>query len=458
MPPRSALRIKGVVRAATRVRELAGDLREPQDVTRLRAMIDQNVEVIQSILRLRGATVEDLPGPSRNAARYLFQLDVDQLAAHVPPAPAPPAAPAPQPTGTPDLFGDLPPAPLELPPAPPPSRGPIRITGISRDVEDISRYCNELIRGQCEFTLERITQIAIDAAEHNDALLLEGDAERLTPKTRASRGWIAFMARKENMQQMVRAMKSLRSVLANVSNPDMAAAQLHFRNTAALYRVRQRANTVIMTVPTEMISFGDADMQAIGRLMDGDPLAKSDVAAAMHREAYLAITRELSALGGHQENAAGVHHDLHAAFARVDQQYFHGSLVRPLMEWGTNFASRTMGLYRLSEDRITINPGLDRADVPEFVIDFLVYHEALHKQYGLGWSGTRAVHHPRAFRDSERKFKRFAEAEAFLAQFSKAMLTGRVLDQPQDNAITLATPKPDKMKNKNRKRKRRRSR
>jgi hypothetical protein len=56
--------------------------------------------------------------------------------------------------------------------------------------------------------------------------------------------------------------------------------------------------------------------------------------------------------------------------------------------------------------------------VPEFVVDFIVYHELLHKKHGLRWSGSRAHAHTPEFRRDERRFPGMAEAERVLRRIA----------------------------------------
>jgi hypothetical protein len=63
---------------------------------------------------------------------------------------------------------------------------------------------------------------------------------------------------------------------------------------------------------------------------------------------------------------------------------------------------------------------LDQAQVPEFVVDFLMYHELLHKQHGIHWVNGRGLAHTRAFYADERRFERFEEAEEWLKKLARA--------------------------------------
>lgn len=79
------------------------------------------------------------------------------------------------------------------------------------------------------------------------------------------------------------------------------------------------------------------------------------------------------------------------------------------------------GHYDFTTDEIQISPMLDTPDVPAFVVDFVMYHELLHKRFGLRWSNGRGAAHTPVFRREERRFERFNEAEAALNRLAAAL-------------------------------------
>ena len=56
-------------------------------------------------------------------------------------------------------------------------------------------------------------------------------------------------------------------------------------------------------------------------------------------DAYQDIYAELESLGGIEERAAGVVHDLNDAFDRVNAGYFEGRMSRPRLTWNRSFTS-----------------------------------------------------------------------------------------------------------------------
>jgi hypothetical protein len=113
--------------------------------------------------------------------------------------------------------------------------------------------------------------------------------------------------------------------------------------------------------------------------------------------------------------AGGHVHDLDAAFARVNAAYFGGRMARPSLRWSRRPNERKLGHYDFTQDEVVLSVRLDAPDVPRMVVDFVVYHELLHKQHGLRVSGSRRLAHTAAFRRDERRFADYEAVEAWMA-------------------------------------------
>ena len=98
--------------------------------------------------------------------------------------------------------------------------------------------------------------------------------------------------------------------------------------------------------------------------------------------------------------------------------YFGGTMGRPRLAWSRKFTGRLFGHYDRLRDTVMISCTLDRADVPASVLDFVMFHELLHKKLGLDWRGARMAVHTPAFRVEERRFADFAAAEAALKRLA----------------------------------------
>ena len=78
-------------------------------------------------------------------------------------------------------------------------------------------------------------------------------------------------------------------------------------------------------------------------------------------------------------------------------------------------ARRLLGSYHARKDRVIISRVFDSAKVPLFVLDYLMFHELLHKFLGIGRrdDGRRCMHGSE-FREIEKQYAYFEEAQAFL--------------------------------------------
>ncbi|NTV24051.1 MAG: hypothetical protein HGA85_06815 [Nanoarchaeota archaeon] len=103
---------------------------------------------------------------------------------------------------------------------------------------------------------------------------------------------------------------------------------------------------------------------------------------------------------------------LEESFKRVNEEYFHGMIMQPNLEWsGDNL--RTLGTYDHSTDTIRITKVLE----PEpALLDYVMYHEMLHKKLKYKESGSRTIHHPKEFRRQEALYK-VADIEKKLKEF-----------------------------------------
>lgn len=118
--------------------------------------------------------------------------------------------------------------------------------------------------------------------------------------------------------------------------------------------------------------------------------------------------------------------DLQELYERINAEHFGGEIVARI-GWGRLPGKRRrksirLGVYDHKGKEIRIHPALDRPDVPRFFVEFIVFHEMLHQLFPSDRDTGRHVHHPRAFRDRERKFPRYAAAIAWEKEHLQELL------------------------------------
>jgi hypothetical protein len=197
-----------------------------------------------------------------------------------------------------------------------------------------------------------------------------------------------------------------------------AAVLVHFRPMRGMYHIRAYPDTILVDLPTPMISFNQDVLRAVARIAfkkGGDRKAVHDATGG---EGYRRIDAAIELRGGVVAEMRGLHHDLAESFDRVNTTYFQGGMSRPRLVWSRNFATRKFGHYDLAQDTVMVNMLLDQATVPECAIDLIVYHELLHRQLGLTWKSNRMAAHTSEFAQKEHEFKQYDEAKAVLRKLA----------------------------------------
>ncbi len=388
------LYIRGLVKTADIVRR---DLSRPLSEERreeLRRFVEESVRQVDGILTSHGQNLKCLPAPSRRAYQFLANLDLDATTSFAAPAP-PKAHRAPS--------------------------GSVRLVGVKSRWETLLRRLAQASSG-CE---REELHDSIGSASRNieNHTAKHGyEAGDLTAQSRTIRGWLAFFADRVNFDAYVAAIDRARPGFETAlgrAQRFLPPALLEFRSIPGLYKLRGHRDGTRIILPTPMICFSERLFGTMGEAAFNGG-SRQLVMEATSGDEYQSIQAELEVLSSVEDRAAGVHHDLRTSFDRVVGRYFGGNLSRPRLTWSPTFTGRKFGHYDPLRDTVMISSTLDHAGVPAFVVDFIVYHELLHKKLGADWrNGRQAVHTPE-FRREEKRFKEYAAAEAALAAVAKS--------------------------------------
>jgi len=113
-------------------------------------------------------------------------------------------------------------------------------------------------------------------------------------------------------------------------------------------------------------------------------------------------------------SSRGRHYNLEEIFEDLNRRFFHGLLARPLMTWSRHASRQSLGHYDPAHNTIVISRVFDRADMPVYALEYLVYHEMLHLKHPVKLNGSRRCVHPKAFQDEERLFPELEKAKELL--------------------------------------------
>ena len=114
---------------------------------------------------------------------------------------------------------------------------------------------------------------------------------------------------------------------------------------------------------------------------------------------------------------------LEESFNKINEKYFNGLIERPNLVFGQE-SFRKLGSYEYGTDTITISKIFE--GYPEF-IDYIMYHELLHKKHKFHHKNNRSRYHTKEFRTQEHQFENAKEMEKKLNDFLRQKVRKRFL-------------------------------
>jgi len=126
------------------------------------------------------------------------------------------------------------------------------------------------------------------------------------------------------------------------------------------------------------------------------------------RAAYLSRAKNLSFA------PRGDVRDLKSVFMYVNSYYFSGRLKDPDLAWIDESPTVRFGFYFEPLNLLAANTVLDSERIPRYVLEFVMYHELLHHVDAANGRTRRRVHHTKEFREQEKVFSHYEDAEQWL--------------------------------------------
>jgi hypothetical protein len=381
------MRIKGLVRAFNHIRSQLQAGINPEQVEQFRKQVKTIVREVEVICKEHRTTPSRLPAPSRMAYVFLKELDLDKLPLNE--------------------SSDSPPA-----------------TGSNfkvKNVVSIGEYFAERLWQRLALLLSSASEIELISREINDHV---SSIERIcedhgaTPsalemRSRQTYCWLKFLASGDNLASHLEALRRARVLIDEHKPPPSQPVHLHLIVMNALWRRRQYRNALVIKVNLGYIYADQNLWRALihnavsNRAPENDHLVSEYAASDDFSELLFEIESFASAPA---LPAKGRAHDLDESFERVNRKYFGGNMEKPTIVWNRTLTMRKFGHYQPGRDLLMISLSLDDDKVATYVIDFVMYHELLHKKHGAtAVNGRRQAHSP-AFRADERQFAQFDEA------------------------------------------------
>jgi len=221
---------------------------------------------------------------------------------------------------------------------------------------------------------------------------------------------------RERLDAERRRISGLLSVLlphpVDVIFTDNASTMMSFklrlgRLQVRLHRMFRHADDrVLADVARFLAARGRSSSRALDRFIDG------------HRDEI----RPRDRMAARSTRTVGRHKDLQRVLDAVTGEYFGGD-VDVRICWGRaskrgtrrrgRTRSRALATYAFDSRTIRVSPVLDSPDVPDFVLEWIIYHELLHHVLPIERDGGRSRFHTSRFKALERGFKLYHEAKAW---------------------------------------------
>jgi hypothetical protein len=377
------------------VRQMLSDGIHPSRIPEFRAKVQGTVREVEQTCRRHRVSPRSLPGPSRQAYKYLSSLDLTNL----------PIAS--------DEQARI--------------REPVRIANLITVRNYLRDELQEIALGSLEnraqmvepeLLLSDIHGYILDNVAEVATICYQAGATPATlpePSKRAYQ-WLSYLSEWERLTEHYLTLERALGVAPWVS--------IGLYNLASLYHAWREGSEIGLTMSE---GFAGAPQPVIESLVKLSlPYTRRSKYEGLIREyageeAFERRMIELQVAGGtYEERSRGLHFDLDEVFLRVNDLYFDGEITRPRLTWNKLITSQEFGHYDPSSDTLMISITLDSPRIPAYVVDHVMHHELLHKVMGSTVVNGRRVFHSRQFKQAERQFHLFAEAEAFLRRMVEA--------------------------------------
>ena len=234
--------------------------------------------------------------------------------------------------------------------------------------------------------------------------------EHLTAASRNIRGWLAYFSQKDNLHKYAESLQTAKNVFGKYPLNGKNIV-IHFCPIKALYKVRHSNDCVLVKFPTEMILSGQNHFTILAEMIFNKKNHKKELLEIVRSKQYRVVLQDIELLAGIVERTKGICFDLEETFNRINGQYFDGNIQRPRLVWSRTFNCRKFGHYDLAHDIVMVNSSLDNPKVSTFTVDFIMYHELLHKKLGVKGNGKNIISHDSEFRRQEKMFAEFNKAK-----------------------------------------------
>lgn len=403
------MRIKGLVKASHQVRDQLKIGIPINEVPQFKQYVKDSIKVTEQICAKAKTSPNQLPLPSRKAYKFLKSVDLKNL-------------PIIQQCST-----------LQ-------SQKRISIRQIRPQHQRLQRQIAEVANGsglnskQGQDLVQQLQHTAQDIEVLCNRQV--ATPANLTGQSRQIYCWIKFLLSDDNLQSHLNAVQTFYQLLQlgleqkkpseNINwqqLKDPKNLSIEFAHISALYRCKLGTERGSIKVNEGFILADELILEAlVNSILNGKtPKTTSVFYEYSLSEEFAELLMEMELLVEDlNETAQGSTYNLEEVYQKVNQAYFDGTLDKPKLCWSRTYSKRKFGHYEPSRDQVVISLNLDTKKVPRYVVEFVMYHELLHKVHGHRTQNGRQMAHTPEFRRDERLFQKYLQAEEHLQRLARA--------------------------------------
>ncbi len=239
--------------------------------------------------------------------------------------------------------------------------------------------------------------------------------------------WISFLADKDNLIEHLQAMAEFFRLVHEMPMMNSRMSRYHGKHLNLnifyipyIYKTQIKGNQINLTIHEPMIRAPiEIKRDLLLAALDGN---KTSLKKVKKYCASVSYNRMENLIRGSTNTAStspsGKNVDLDIVFERVNREYFHGSLEKPQLTWSQKRSYRRLGTYAAQTDTVTISRTFDNGNCPDYAVDFIMYHELLHKKMGVKRANSGKHNHTKKFKEIEKQFKFYAQANDLINQLA----------------------------------------
>ncbi|WP_019505078.1 hypothetical protein [Pleurocapsa sp. PCC 7319] len=393
------IRIKGVVKTANEVQHALQNGILASEANSFKKFVKRSLKEIEQICDRHNTSPSQLPKPSRNAYNYLKSVDLSNL----------PLVKIPQSTKKPPIKSST-----------------LRLKNVVKQQSIIQTKIDNTVQNQ---TLDDTSCLRITLQKHATEIENICHNKQLTPTdlatpSRRAYSWMKFLSNSDNLQLHLNAVTRGYELAHKIIKNNRLNKQISitFGNYSGLYKYkthRHPSNLIEIQLSEGFIRADDSLLEIIikSALLGKNKIDnhQQSIRKFSMTDEYCDLVLELDLIADiDAEKSQGNYYDLEQLFANINRQYFANKMAKPRLTWNQISTKRKLGHYERTKDRVVISRTLDRQSVPKMVVELVLYHELLHKYYGVQFVNGKFRVHTSEFRRSEQEYQHYQAATKWI--------------------------------------------